>query len=121
MAYRFVFTYEDKQYVYTSLKVREVEQLEELLKADVYDANGRVVGKRPTPYLEIAPFTTMKHKLAVMALFLRRDHTEDEVAAIIDGLDLAAVQDMWDFVEDDLPTEFEDGLPLPEAATSTDT
>lgn len=106
MAYRFEFKYQDATYTYGSLKVREIEALEDLLD---------------TPYVEIRPFTTMKHKLAVMAVFLRRDYDEAKVLEIIDGLDLEAVQGMWDIVEDDLPTEYEDGLPLAEAVTSTDT
>lgn len=106
MGYRFTFTYEEKTYTYGSLKVREIEALEDLLD---------------TRYVEIAPFTTMRHKLAVMAVFLRRDHTEDEVAAILEGLDLDAVQGMWDVVEDDLPDVYEGGVPLVEADTSTPT
>lgn len=106
MAYRFVFTYEDKPYTYGSLKVREIEALETTLDCR---------------YVELSPFTTMRHKLAIMAVFLSRDHSEAEVATIIDGLDLEAVGEMWDVVEDDLPDEYEDGLPLAEAATSTDT
>lgn len=103
---RFVFTYEDKTYTYGSLKVRDFEALEELLEV---------------PYVEMRPFTVMKHKLAIMAVFLRRDFDDAKVAEIIEGLDLDTVQGMWDIVEDDLPTEYEDGLPKAEAATSTDT
>jgi hypothetical protein len=106
VTYRFTFTYEDKTYAYGSLKVREIEALEDLLDCR---------------YVEIAPFTTMRHKLAIMAVFLKRDHTDDEVATLIEGMDLDAVQGMWDVVEDDLPSEYEDGIPLAEADTSTPT
>lgn len=106
MAYRVTFTYGDKTYAYGSLKVREIEALEDLLEA---------------PYVEHRTLANMKHKLAYMAVFLRRDFDEAKVVQIIDDLDLDAVQDMWDIAEDDLPTQYEDGLPLAEAATTTDT
>lgn len=106
MGYRVTFTYGDKTYTLGSLKVRDIEALEALLDA---------------PYVEHRTLATMKHKIAYMAVFLRRDYDEAKVAAIIEDLDLDTVQGMWDIVDDDLPNEYEDGLPLAEAATSTDT
>lgn len=121
MAFHVTFTYEGKTYPLGSLKVRDIEALEDLLATTTYDANGRVTGKQPLPYVEHRVLTTMRHKLAYMAVFLGRDYPEEKVAEILDGVDLDAIGSMWDIVEDDLPNEYEDGLPLAEAATSTDT
>jgi hypothetical protein len=102
---RAVFRYGGKTYRVSSLKLREVEQIEEILGA---------------PYTEFRPFGIMRHKLAHMAVFLGRDFPPEEVERIIGDLDLEAVRDMWDIVEDeDLPEVYENGVPLSEGGPST--
>lgn len=61
-----------------------------------------------------------KVTLAILATFLSRTRTEVEVAEIINGMTLADILKCWDVEEDDLPTEFRDGVPLGGPA-STDT
>jgi hypothetical protein len=96
MALRPVFTYDGVPHRVGTLKVREVESLEVTL------------GCR---YVEITPLGNMRHKLAMMAIFLGRDRSEAEVEQIISDIDLRSVDEMWDLQEDDLPDSYEDGIP----------
>lgn len=96
MASRPVFVHEGVRHHVGSLKVREVESLE------------KVLGCR---YVEITPLGNMRHKVAMMAVFLGRTRSEAEVASIIDDLDLDTVEAMWDVEDDDLPDQYEDGIP----------
>ncbi|GAC1373706.1 MAG: hypothetical protein NVSMB4_00530 [Acidimicrobiales bacterium] len=104
MSPRPVFVYDGVTHHVGSLKVREVEGLETLL------------GCR---YVEITPLGTMRHKLAMMTVFLGRTRTEAEVEQIITDLNLDQVDDMWDVVDDDLPDSYEDGIPNLEGGPST--
>ncbi len=100
---RIVFTYEDQKYHTGSLRIREVEALEAEL--DVR-------------YVELRPLGSMRHKIALMSMFLLRERTDDEVFKIIESLELDAVEDMWTVEEDDLPEMFEEGLPDPKVDAS---
>jgi hypothetical protein len=104
VASRLVFTCEGRRYHTGDLKIREVEELERLLGVD---------------YTALRALGVMRHKIAVMAVLLRRDHAEDVVEKILGDLTLDAVEAMWTVEADDLPTVYEDGLPLPGGEPST--
>ena|ERR1700738_4173091 len=104
MAKRAVFTFEGVVYPEGSLKLREVEQIETLTG---------------TVYVGIQPMRQMSHKLAMMTVFLLRDHDTKTVETIIEGMTLATVGGLWSEVDDDLPEEYEDGFPLVPAVPLT--
>lgn len=92
-----LLTYGGVKYRVGDLKVRQLEDLERLLGCN---------------YVDVHPLSVMRHKLAVMAVMLAADHTEDQVAAIIDGLSLDQVDALWTVAPDDLPEIYESGIPL---------
>lgn len=102
----FVFTYDTVEYHVADLTLAEAQDLEEKL--------GIVWG-------QLAPVMRAKHRLALMAVFLRRDHSEDEVAKILDTVTLFETEKMWRVVELDLPDSYENGIPLAEGGPSTPT
>ncbi len=101
MPSRPVFTFEGHRYSVGDLRVREVEALEVTL------------GCR---YGEILPFAVMGHKLAIMAVMLKRDRSDEDVIKILNDLTLDATDKMWEMVDDDLPETYTDGVPDPKAA-----
>jgi hypothetical protein len=72
-------------------------------------------------YLDIRPGSNVAHRMAMLAVFLRREHDEAETEKILDGLSLRDLDRMIEVVEDDLPTLFEDGIPKEEAEVTTRT
>ncbi len=104
MSVRAVFLHDGTTYSVGDLKLREVEVIEEIAGAK---------------YVDLRPFSNMKHKLAYMAVFLGRDHPPEEVERIIDEITLEEVASMWDVVDDDLPEVYDNGIPLPEGGPST--
>lgn len=59
---------------------------------------------------------SMKHKVAIMGVFLLRDRPDEDVIKIVGDLTLDAVDAMWELAEDDLPEVYTDGVPDPKAA-----
>jgi len=106
LAGRLVFAHDGRKYHLGGLRLREVEELERLLACR---------------YVEITPGANMHHKIAVMAMLLRRDHSDAEVEAIVGGLSLDQVEELWSFEDDDLPEVYEDGVPLARGGPSTPT
>jgi hypothetical protein len=53
--------------------------------------------------------------------FLLRDHPEGEVTEMIDALTVGQARKVVRWVDDDLPTQYEDGIPLAEDAPATTT
>jgi hypothetical protein len=104
MALRPIFTHDGTRYHVGQLKVKEVEALEVEL------------GCR---YVEITPLGNMRHKAAMMRVFLARDLDEAAVTAALDDMDLDATDKAWTVEDDDLPTMYQDGLPLPGGEPST--
>ena len=78
------------------LKGREVAELEQALGV---------------PYGQIQPARFMGHRLAVLAMFLRRTMSAEAVEQALADLDISALDDLLEVVDDDLPGAFEDGLP----------
>ncbi len=98
------FTFEGDTFDTGSLLVREVEALETRL------------GVR---YIELRPMASMRDKLAIMATFLLRTRSEEDVAKILNDITVDAVETMWDVAPaDDLPEFYQDGMPDPKAAGS---
>lgn len=98
-----VITFAGKEYRASSLTVAETVELEDLLGV---------------PYSQIS-YGRIKHRVALLAMFLRRDHTEDETAALIGPLLLTDLEEMHTQVPLDTPTSYQDGLPLPGGASPT--
>lgn len=98
-----IFTYDGVSYQVGSLLVREAEAIE---------------AKLGVRYVDIRPLGSMRDKLAIMATFLLRSHSEEEVAEIIDGLSLDAAEEMWTVEDDDTPDVYVDGMPDPKAGGS---
>ncbi len=72
-------------------------------------------------WLYINPFRSAAHCKAIMVAFLRRSLTEDQALAIVDKLTITTALKAVKRVEDDLPDEFEDGLPKAEDGPETTT
>lgn len=106
MAARPVFTFEGHRYHLGDLRVREVEALEVSLECR---------------YVEIVPFASMKHKVAIMAVMLLRDRPQEDVEKIISDLTLDSVDKMWEMADDDMPEIYVDGVPDPKAAAAPST
>jgi hypothetical protein len=74
-----------------------------------------------TTWQYINPLRSGEHCRAIMVAFLSRSRTVDEARKVVGGLSvkqaLAAVEHVED---DDLPVEFEDGLPKAADGPSTD-
>ncbi len=102
----FIFTYDTVEYHVGDLTLAEAETVEETLS----------IG-----WGQLAPVARAKHRLALMAVFLRRDHSEDEVAKILGTLTLYETEKMWRVVELDLPDSYENGIPLAGGEPSTPT
>ena len=72
-----------------------------------------------TPWTQINPIRSGEHCKLVMVAFLSRSRSADEAAKVVGGLTLRQVLDAVTWVEDDLPTEYEDGLPKAADAQTT--
>lgn len=105
MAKDFVFTYEGVDHWLDDLTIAEATEVEV------------EIGE----WSQWRPIGLVKHRLVLMTVFLRRTHSEDDVAKILEGLTLKASRDMWDLREEDLPDMYEDGIPKAVAALSTPT
>lgn len=93
------FTFGDHSWSTDDLSLREIAELEGSLGLD---------------WGELKPGHSMRHFLAISAVFLRRHHSEDEVVKTLDALDLGNLDDHLAWKSgDDLPDKWEDGLPLP--------
>lgn len=76
--------------------------------------------KLGVPYVEIRVGSHMKHRMATLAIWLRRTKSEAEVAKLLGSLTVADWDRMLEIVEVDLPVMWEDGVPLgDEASTPT--
>lgn len=102
----FVFCFDGVDYRLGDLTLAEAEDLEATLGIQ---------------WGELAPIGVARHRLACMAVFLRRTRTEDDVAKLLADITLNASYDMWRLDADDLPSEYSDGVPLAEAGASTPT
>ncbi len=74
--------------------------------------------KLGVPYVQILMGSRMSHRLAVLAVFLRRKMSEDEVAKAIQSLTVAQLDEMVELVEVDLPATWDDGRPLGDGAST---
>lgn len=101
----FTFHHGGRSWDYDSLTGVELTDLEKVLECR---------------YIQIEPGVNAKHTLAILATFLSRDKSEDQVEKIIKRLTRKEIlNDIWSYtVDDDMPTEFEDGLPKATAGTS---
>lgn len=99
------FHHGDESWLFTELTGNEVIDLE------------RVIG---TNYMRW-DLTSAKVTLSVLASFLARTHSQDEVGTIIEKMTFPDIVNCWDVEDEDLPTEFVDGIPLGEAATEGST
>lgn len=72
-------------------------------------------------WLYLNPVRSAEHCKAIMVAFLSRDRTPAEAEAVVGKLSLAAATAAVTDVEDDLPDEYEDGIPKAGADPSTPT
>ena len=94
----FQFSYDGKDWSSDDITGVEFAKLEEQLKVDFAFLN---------------PLRSMRHRLAFLGLLLRRERSEDEGVQIVDRRTLVELNDMVRWGDkDDLPTEWQDGIPL---------
>lgn len=73
-----------------------------------------------TTWAYINPLRSAEHCRAIMQAFLARTRSVEEAAKIVGGMSIKAATEAVEHVpEDDLPDEFEDGLPKAAGGTST--
>jgi len=96
----FEITLAGKAYNTNSLTLDEADRLEEEC--------GRT-------WLELNPVRSSKEFRAVARVFLARDHGPADVDRIIAAVTVGAAMDAVEWVDDDLPGVFVDGLPDPKA------
>lgn len=101
-----VFRHGGRTYPMGDMRVAELEEVE------------RVLGVN---YVDIRPLASMRHKVAIMTVLLRRDHDEEAAAAIIGALTNAEAEAAWSVEPDDLPEAYEAGIPLAGGGPSTPT
>jgi hypothetical protein len=73
-----------------------------------------------TSWVYINPLRSADDCKAIMVAFLSRSRPKAEAEAAAGALTIRDVLKAVEQVPDDLPTEYEDGLPKAEAGTSTD-
>lgn len=96
----FQVTLDGKAYSTDSLTLDEADRLEEEC--------GRT-------WLELNPVRSSKEFRAVARVFLDRDHSPVDVDRVVAGITIGAAMDAVEWVDNDLPRLFEDGLPDPKA------
>jgi hypothetical protein len=72
-----------------------------------------------TSWVFINPLRSADDCKAIMVAFLSRSKPRPEAEGIVGSLTIRDVLKAVERVDDDLPTEYEDGLPKAEAGTST--
>ena len=103
----FQFHYDGQTWDYEDLTGEELEALEAHL------------GLR---YFELEPGLRARDTLAVLATFLSRKMSEEQVSKAIKKISLRTIKDHWSFTDEpSLPTEFENGLPDPKAVGAAGT
>lgn len=102
----FEITIDGHAYRTDDLTVAEAEELE--------DECGQT-------WLQLNPIRSAKEFRATAALFLRRTRTPEVAAKEAAALTVKAAQENVRWVEDNLPTEFSDGIPKEEGSPSTTT
>lgn len=102
----FQVTIDDQRYLTDDLSLNEAIAVEE--------ATGE-------SWVYINPFRSAKHCKAIMVAFLARQMTAEEAKAKVEALSLDDAFSAIKVVDDDLPDEFEDGLPKAGDEPSTPT
>ena len=102
----FQVTLDGKAYNTDSLTLDESEQLE--------DECGK-------SWLELNPVRSSKEFRSTARVFLTRDHNAADIERILANVTIGSAMAAVEWVDDDLPTRFEDGLPKAEAKPLTDT
>lgn len=72
-------------------------------------------------WLELNPLRSAKEFRATAALFLRRTRAPEVAAKEAAAMSVKVAQESMRWVDDDLPTEFENGIPKEEGGPSTTT
>lgn len=106
MATQVRFSHGDESWLLSDLTGREVEALEKHL------------GKN---YIELRWGVNASDTLATLATFLTRTRSEAEVEEIIAGMKIADIAGCWSIEDDDLPSEWEEGLPKSEVVEASTT
>lgn len=102
----FEITIGGKAYRTDDLTIAEAEQLE--------DECGKT-------WLELNPLRSAKEYRATATAFLRRNLAPEVAAKEAAAITIKVAQEMVRWVDDNLPTEFRDGLPKEEGSPSTTT
>jgi len=102
----FALTIDGRVYTTDSLSIDESEQLE------------KECGKS---WLELNPIRTSTEFRATVRVLLTRDHTPADIERILADFTVKSAMAAVEWVDDDLPTVFEDGLPKAEGGPSTTT
>ena len=103
----FQFHYDGQTWDYEDLTGEELEALEAHL------------GVR---YFELEPALRARDTLAILATFLSRKMSEEQVTKAIKKISLRTIKDHWSWTDEpSLPTEFEEGVPDPKAAVVSGT
>jgi hypothetical protein len=72
-------------------------------------------------WLKLNPALSAKEFKATARVFLARDHAPADVDRLVSAMTVGTAMQAVAWVEDDLPTMFEDGLPKAAAGNSTGT
>lgn len=72
-------------------------------------------------WLELNPVRSSKEFRATIRVFLARDHATADIERIVAGFTVQSAMAAVEWVDDDLPVVFEDGLPKAEGGLSTTT
>ncbi len=70
-------------------------------------------------WLTMNPLRSALHCKAIIVAYLSRDHTPEEADAIATALTVKQATEAVEVVEDDLPDEYEDGIPKEEEGLTT--
>lgn len=70
-------------------------------------------------WININPYRDAKQCRAIIVAFLTRERGAEEAAKLAGAMSLADTLEAIRVADDDMPTEFEDGIPKAEAGTAT--